>query len=687
MATRKDSEGSSIGRIAAFTAIAILVILFFGYSFSATPPFWSFAPQASAHFTVLWLFLDRVFYVFVAGLICFASLQAGLFILGLLRVEGLRPVEKGVLALGLGLGVLSLSTLAAGLAGILTQPVAIVMVVVMAAVGTGRSGRLVRGLDRSRGPRFSGMEIVLGACAVLAALLTLAYAFNPPMYFDALEYHLSVPAHYFSTGVIRYIRYNVYSNFPGNSEMLYLFSMTLVGSKFDGAILGKVISGLVALAAAGSVYSLGKWLSSRAAGLFAAAALLTAGGFFQVATGVYVEPLQTLYTVLAVLAVGRFLARGDAALLTAGALSAGLAVGVKYPAVVFVVVPLFLAVLARPACARARARNGAVFALVALAAWSPWIIKNLVFTGNPVYPLLWHVFGGRDWSALQDAKWAFAHTPKGGFAWQQWARHVFGLFFADDLVSLPLFLFAPLVFLRKALSRRVLYVLGWSLLYIFLWFALTHRIDRFAVPGLAVMAAVSGAGLFSPAKGRARQVLLGLGCVLLAMNLFYISCQYGHTLDINLSVPLFGKYDEILRKDKPEYKAWMEINKLVAPGSRVLLVGEPETFYLDFGYSATTVFDRKPFEEIASAQKDPADIARAVKAAGFDYIFVNWATFRRQQESYSFKFEGHKHPGYSSVVSPALFERLTKADVIKAVYSSGPEIYRATPCYVLYLVK
>ncbi|MCD6406103.1 MAG: hypothetical protein J7M19_09775, partial [Planctomycetes bacterium] len=324
MATRKGGEEKAIGRIAAFTAIAVVVILFFGYSFSATPPFWSLVPQASAHFTLLLLFLDRVFYIFIASLISFASLQAGLFILDLLRVEGLRPVEKTVLALGLGLGVLSLSTLAAGLAGILTQPVAIVLVVVLAVAGMGRSGRLVRRLGQSQGPRFSRMEIILGACAALAAALTLTYAFNPPMYFDALEYHLGAPAHYFSTGAIRYIRYNVYSNFPGNSEMLYLFSMTLVGSKFDGAMLGKVLSALVALAAAGSVYSLGKWLSSRAAGLFAAAALLTAGGFFQVATGVYVEPLQTLYTVLAVLAVGRFLARGDAGLLTVGALSAGL---------------------------------------------------------------------------------------------------------------------------------------------------------------------------------------------------------------------------------------------------------------------------------------------------------------------------------------------------------------------------
>ena len=40
---------------------------------------------------------------------------------------------------------------------------------------------------------------------------------------------------------------------------------------------------------------------------------------------------------------------------------------------------------------------------------TPWLAKNVVDTGNPVYPLAYRVFGGRHWDEAQDAKWSAAH--------------------------------------------------------------------------------------------------------------------------------------------------------------------------------------------------------------------------------------------------------------------------------------
>lgn len=683
---RRNERGAArAGVLIAAACTAALFVLFFGYHFTASAPHWEMAPEANFNFTVLSLFLEKLFHLFLAAVVLASAVSAGLFILERLGLRTGRPVERLTTAATLGLGALSLVTLAAGALGVLAVWTAVAVLAGFAALGWGRLWRLAGGLWAPAEGRFTPVEKALAAAAGAASLLLLLYAFNPPMNFDALEYHLGAPALHFRTGAIRYIEYNVYGNFPANSEMLYLFSMALTGSKTAGAMVGKVLNAYIALLAAGGAYCLGRWLWSRAAGLFAAAALLTMAGFFHVATGVYVEGLQVLCTLAAVLSVGKFLARGGKAWLLVGGLSAGLALGVKYPSAPFVVVPLAAAVCLVHGGVSRRLSACAIFCACALGAAAPWFIKNIILTGNPVYPLLYPLLGGQDWSALQDARWAMAHTPKGALGWEQWARHVFGMFFgeAHGRISLLVFAFVPFALAGRGRTRRGLFVLAFAALYVFLWFAFTHRIERFLLPGLAVMAAVSGAGLFSMPAGRLRTAALSAALFMLGLSLFFTAGFYGAKPDP--SVPLFGRNDDFMAENHSAWPAWKKAEEALPPGALVYLHGEAETFYLDFDFVGTTVFDRKPLDEIAAADA-PADVAARLAKAGFTHIFVNWATFRRQQETYTFTFEGKERPGYSALTAPAFFDGLERAGIIEAVFTSGPEVYPGTRAYALYRV-
>jgi hypothetical protein len=40
----------------------------------------------------------------------------------------------------------------------------------------------------------------------------------------------------------------------------------------------------------------------------------------------------------------------------------------------------------------------------------PWLVKNLMETGNPVYPLAYSLFGGADWDAATNIRWVRAHS-------------------------------------------------------------------------------------------------------------------------------------------------------------------------------------------------------------------------------------------------------------------------------------
>jgi len=687
----KDSKrpaSSPLFLAAAVVPVAVLVFLYYRYSFLPAAPYLSLGGESNPHPTILSLFVEHALYLLGAGLIAVAALSGGLFFMKLFHVASLPPLEEVVCAFALGLGVLSLSTLLLGLAGFLTPAAAGPLVVVLGGLG---AGALPEFIGRIRGVKLaalSPMERFFAAVVAAAALVTVVYAFAPPVYFDTLEYHLGAPARYFAAGRISFLTSNVYSNFPSACEMLYLVSMCLTGSKMAGAVLGNILNAYVAIAAVTAAFCLGRWISSRAAGLFAAAALILSPGFFQVATGYYVEPLQTLYTILALLAVGRFLQSRARAVCVLAAALAGLAMGVKYPAALFVAVPLALAVLLARTPPASRVKSFAVFSGIAIAVVAPWLLKNIIFTGNPVYPLLYSVFGGRDWSPLQDARWAFAHTPKGGLALEQWARHVFALFFSNENVTLLSFAFVPLAFAKRPLPKRILYVFLYGVLYVLLWFVATHRIDRFALPAFAVLGAVSGAGFVLLRPGWVRRAACALVVLLALTNLLYVSALYGHAVKMDLSVPLFGQYDRFLSRVHPAYDSWVHLDETVPPMSRVLLVAEAETFYLDVDFAATTVFDVKPLETMYDkASGDPAALAAAVKAAGFDYVFVNWATFRRQQETYSFTFADKTLPGYSRTINPALFDSMAGTGRIKLVYSSGPDVYPGVPAYVLYSVE
>ena len=222
-------------------------------------------------------------------------------------------------------------------------------------------------------------------------------------------------------------------------------------------------------------------------------------------------------------------------------------------------------------------------------------------------------------------------------------------------------------------------------LYVFLWLTATHRIERFLVPALAAAGALSGAGLFSLPWGALRRALSGVTALLGGLALFYLCAFYG--TDLGPAMPLFGEYDGFLSKTHGAYDAWRETAKIVPPGAKVLLHGEAETFYIDFDFAGTTVFDRKILDEIAADRPTPREVGASLKEAGFSYVFANWATFRRQQETYGFEFDGVVRAGYSEVATAEFFEQLCRSGVLEPVYSRGGEVYPGAAECVLYRVK
>lgn len=549
---------------------------------------------------------------------------------------------------------------------------------------------------------------VLLATLIPFLLATLLGACLPSTDFDVNEYHFQGPKEFFQAGRISFLEHNVYTSFPFGTEMLTLLAMVLEGDWYRGALAGKVVlmgfgplTGLALIAA-------GRRCFGTTAGILAAVFYLSTPWIYRISTIAYTEGGVCFYLFASLLALkiasDRLAVESEARspgeegtsfrqLLLVGLL-AGSAMACKYPAIVSTVVPALAVTVGLAVKERGKARwmFPAAVAAGVLAAIGIWLVKNVVETGNPVYPLQYSLFGGRDWDEVLEARWQKAHSP-GNYSPASLGNLAIDVAVRSKWNSPLLFAFAPLALAATGWRRRAgwiwLYV-GWIFLSCWLF---THRIDRFWVPLFPVVALLAGGGaawfwnaLKNGVSGRSPidpavaghlslaprfDRIVGVGIVVapcLAAGLFNLEFIAGPR-------GLCGYNDYLRDLDEAELVAaqatspeivWLNY---ILPGdrpSKVLSVGDAEMFYARFPVVYNTVFDRSIIEEWCAARagtstgtaglRDPQEIRTKFADEGITHVYVNWYEILRYRSPGNY--------GYPDFVTPELFSELERLGIL-----------------------
>ncbi|HEY2158857.1 MAG TPA: glycosyltransferase family 39 protein, partial [Isosphaeraceae bacterium] len=508
---------------------------------------------------------QRLPIVLAAGLIVFSGVALGMLVL---RALGLHRrwscLERIGVGFGLGMTGLGLFALLMGRAGLLSSwsaRVGLVVPIVVGAVFLLRE-RMPADTGSRTNPSHPELLSAVGFFLIVGPFLVVMAlgAMLPTIDFDAIEYHLEGPKEYFLAGRIGFLPHNVYASMPFGVEMLHLLGMHVLGDWWSGALAGQLVVASFAPMAGLMVWLTARRWGSPRAGWVAAVIYLTTPWTYRLAAIPYVEGPLCYYHAALVWAAGiAWGERRGKAWLVVGLLAGG-AMAIKYPALISAVVPFGLMAVAAglrgwfgarekpvaspdpppypppqggrvssssaseesspsPLAGEGRVRGGTVsslgkrlspviaFGLGVAIVMAPWLLKNVVDTCNPVYPLGYRVFGGHDWDDAREAKWVNAHGPKpiGARAFIASALEVAG---RSDWQSIAIFALAPLAFLRPG-SRRAAWAIGGYVLYLFLtWWLLTHRLDRFWLPLLPGLAVLAGLGA-DWTRGRAWTALVG----------------------------------------------------------------------------------------------------------------------------------------------------------------------------------
>ena len=338
--------------------------------------------------------------IFLALCLALIAIALGRRLFALFHFKFASFAEEAVFSFALGLGVLAYVIFLIGTLGWLYQWVfyglvaLLVLVLHRELLSTAKSMR-----PRSLRPSLEGYSVVTLALAGLllfTLLLNLIGTFAPTTEADSLAYHFALPKQFIREHGIIYIP-DWYANTPLSQHMLYTLGM---GLRHD--TLPALINYLGGLALVMSVLLFCRKYLSLQIGLLAALLLYTMPQLTYMTGSGIVESGLTLYTFLAFWAFYEWLRDRDIRWLIIIGMFVGFAIGTKYYGLISLVafssvVGLYL-ILSRGIATREIVKTLVILCSIAAIVGSPWYIRNAINTGNPVYPALYGVFGGRDWS-------------------------------------------------------------------------------------------------------------------------------------------------------------------------------------------------------------------------------------------------------------------------------------------------
>lgn len=431
-----------------------------------------------------------------------AGLGLGRVLLGRFLLDGLDGLA---LQCALGSGILSLGWLGLAAAGWVHSLPAWVL---LASLLTVLNRQIRDGLQQLEVLKdywtFSGrLEKIFLFFAALAALNQVWTALSPPIKYDALTYHLTIPQQIAAAGRITYPPENPYWGHPWIAEMIFTWAIAL-GRTQTAALVAWLLSLVTFLGIAGMA---ARWLpepddarqTSAVVGM-TLAALLSAATIRWMGAWAYTDLFSALMGLGAISCFFAWRESGRHGWLYWMGVFIGLTVGTKYTAGLLALF-LFPAALLNPGVKSRPLRSVLLSGLIALMVFSPWALKNLAFTGSPIFPYAIPV-AGYDSARLAAANlpaqhndWAFLAALPVSYTWMGIDS---GPGSGTDLGPLLIWFAMPALYLFRRSTRARLFAIALGVCWLVIALAgsrLEHlRQPRLFFAFLPVLAACAGWG-------------------------------------------------------------------------------------------------------------------------------------------------------------------------------------------------
>lgn len=241
-------------------------------------------------------------------------------------------------------------------------------------------------------PTWNPLFLRVGLSVML--LICLMNTMTPESRHDPYDYHLAIPSLYLAYQGIVEIPWHVFAYMPKNSEILYGLALGIGNDS-----LTKLLHFLFGCLCVLSISSWIKRIAGHEASMLAGLLVVTLPLFGFLATLSYIDLARSFWELSALYMLYQMWDESDSrtqvySLILSG-LFAGMALGTKYVSML-VFFPPYLILVGLSLWWRQRNNLGCLtplWMLAVLIPLAPWLIFNVLWTGNPIYPLFPSIFG------------------------------------------------------------------------------------------------------------------------------------------------------------------------------------------------------------------------------------------------------------------------------------------------------
>jgi hypothetical protein len=471
---------------------------------------------------------------------------------------------------------------------------------------------------------------IFGIAGILLAL-------SPTIRFDALTYHLTVPARYIEARGMVPIPELWNSYWAHYAEILYTLAMIIVGQPLPSLL--HFTFGLLTISL---VFLLGKRLGGTSVGALAALLFFSIPVVSYEAGTPYIDLMHSFYILFAVYAIILWWQYSQNQWLLIAGITAGFALGIKISTAT-IVIPLGILMLCAIWIKKhsfSQVIKGSLhFGIMVLVLFSIWLIRDYAWTGNPIFPMYNQIFNSPLWVnnanmfTINSSRWSnilsillmpldlVINSKK--YYWE--AQN--GMLAALPLLSLPwLYIWHPSVKKETkiiSIGLTILLVLS-SAFFLFSSPNARYMIPLFTI--MAILAAINIKVLFDSFISGYR--ILGIITVIV-FGVYFLSTRLALTVrssDIEERYPVavamgFETPEHFLSRSLPNYDTYSYLDKK-AGNHKALAVGTDFSFYSKSHIypSELSVATSKLVRENTSTEKLIQDIA----GNGFDYLIVDW---------------------------------------------------------------
>src|SRR3989338_3824741 len=366
---------------------------------------------------------EPLYHIFQLGIWFWIMINSYLVGKGILNGLKLDDVKNCFISsIALGLGFFSYLLLALGLSGLLLKNIVFFILILTFLIFFKNfqhfNADFKSAFEKFPRKRFQ-LYLILPLVGII--LLLLLRSFIPDQFYDSLQYHLALPQTYVNSHKIFKVPYNCNFGMPQNTEMLFTLGL-LLGGDDTIPLLFQLTCGILILSTLINKSDHGK---SLVALLWLTTPLVIENLRFSKS-----DLFLSLYITLAFFLIVNLKNQNEyyKNLILSG-IFAGLALGTKYTGIFFLgFLSIILYLKINELENLKKLKSLIIFLSTSLILFLPWLIKNIVFFKNPLYPFFSNILGYQmmrpeNWIAFvnenhqfYNSSWNLSSIPK--FLWR-----------------------------------------------------------------------------------------------------------------------------------------------------------------------------------------------------------------------------------------------------------------------------